>query len=343
MGSAPHESHPDGPLFHVTRRSGRSVRMFMLQKLLRPWRSKMLSIIPDTPAGSSRLTPPKGASKRCEISERRVDDIWIYDFTPKPSALAKLDAAGLTPDVSKANDGRKKRIYYFCGGGWQMPPTAQHYFLCAQIASRLPNATLSLISYPLAPNSPAPDSFPRLAALYTNLLAASRAADETVILAGDSAGGNIALCLPLAALAENPAAPVPAAILAISPSVDLRRGNPAIPAVERHDPLLTIPFINASARAWAGDWDAFDPRVSPLAADLSPLAARGVAVNGIAGTYDVLCPDAGLFRDKCQEAGVRGEWLEWERQMHCWVLTARYHFPEGKQGVDWIVDVLARV
>jgi acetyl esterase/lipase len=178
--------------------------------------------------------------------------------------------------------------------------------------------------------------------LYRKLMADGAAANEEIILVGDSAGGNIVLGLVATDLLAEPDAPCPKALLVISPSTDMRRGNKDIQAVEKHDPILRIPFIKNSAKTWCGEWDPSDTRVSPLLADLTPIARRGILVHGITGLYDILSPDGILFREKCKEVGIKGEWLEWDKQMHDFPLTFHYKLREGVEAVEWILDVLRR-
>ncbi|QIX01775.1 hypothetical protein AMS68_007292 [Peltaster fructicola] len=314
----------------VEYRSGRSVPMFLLQKFLRPIKSQLLKAGKTVEEESPEIKIPDRARKRCHVAQRRVDGILIYDFTPR------------APKPSEHSD-KQKRVLYLAGGGWQLPASSQHVFLCADLVEQMPNTTLSLISYPLAPNYPAAKSLPRLEEILLQLYEDAAQADETVALVGDSAGGNIVLALPLYMLSKDTNAPLPKAIMALSPSTDLRRQNPMMPAVGKHDPLLTIPFIKMTAEKWRGQLDAFDPRVSPLAADLQPLADRDVHVHGITGTYDVLCPDATSFRNRLAEAGVKGKWLEWDKQMHVWVLTERYGLREAREGLEWIAHILNEI
>ncbi|KAK5113422.1 hypothetical protein LTR85_010850 [Meristemomyces frigidus] len=321
------------PTIKVTKRTDRSLYMLVLQHLVKPFNARLIKPSKEFPAGSPRLEVPKKARKHCAVEERQVGYIFIYD----------LCASHATPQTQEVQEKRrKKRIYYFAGGGWQMPASPQHWTLCAEMAERIPDSTVSIVSYPLAPNSPAPVAIPHLMRLYHTLLKAAEDADETVIFAGDSAGGNIILCLTIAALLEDPDARCPAALLAISPSTDLRRHNPDIKVIEKHDPILRIPFINSTAAKWRDTWDPCDPRISPLYADVTPLARRGVQVHGVVGRYDILGPDAVLMREKCNQAGVRGEWLDWEKQMHCFPLTWAYKLPEGVAAKEWILDVLRR-
>lgn len=185
-------------------------------------------------------------------------------------------------------------------------------------------------------------------------MADAKEAGESVILAGDSSGGNVVLCLVLEALREDAESaesrqidqeqtPLhPGAIMSVCPSVDLTRKNPDIEKLREYDPLLTPEWIKQSARTWHADWDAMDARVSPINANVSLLAKRGIKVHGITAGYDLLCPDGILFRDRCAKEGVKGEWLHWEGQMHCFILFSAYGLREGRQGLEWMIDVLKK-
>ena len=197
---------------------------------------------------------------------------------------------------------------------------------------------------------------------------------EEVVLVGDSAGGNVVLCLGMwwAAQLCSPSTsnadadgdgdgegerearrgetetPVEKAargrltqILAISPATDLRNTNPAIHTTAPHDPTLTPALIESVARAYAGALPRSDPSISPICADFRALRDSGVRVHGVIGTNDVLGPDALVFRARCEREGIRGAWLVWEGQMHCFPLVAVYGVGrEGGVAVGWICDVL---
>lgn len=324
------------PSIQITRRQDKSLMMTIVHKLLKPFGGRLIKPPKDWPQGSQKLTPPSGAKKRANITERKVQDIYIYDITSHH--------APRTTGKGKGGSGRR-RIYYLPGGGWRMPPSGDHWCFVAELAKRLPDTTISMISYPLAPKSPAPESFPQLIGLFKSLLQASRDQNEHVVLGGDSSGGNLALALPLAALHEDgDAALLPHAIFAMSPSTDLRRTNPDIEKTEKLDPILRVPFIRMTAFDWCADWPREDFRVSPLLAKdelFLQLKARGVAINGVTGTWDILAPDAVLFRDRIAELEIKGQWLDWDRQMHVFPLAFKYKLRESKQGLDWVTKVLA--
>ncbi|GAB7360620.1 hypothetical protein MBLNU230_g0500t1 [Neophaeotheca triangularis] len=363
------KSHKNGPTplqqatssIKITHETRRSIYTFLLHKLLRPFGGKIAKPRTIMPEGSNKLDIPKKAYKHCTVEERRVEGIWVYDVRSQEQTQLQNDSSarrGRSPSprsgTSSSNEKphsprpppRTRRMYYYCGGGWQMSPSSEHWSFILALARRIPDLTISIISYPLAPNSPASSCFSQLYANYTTLLAQSAAANEHVILGGDSSGGNLALCLPLHALRSNSddpqLAPLPSVLFVMAPSTDLRRSNPAIPSIEPHDPILRQWFVDATARAWRGDWDAWDPRVSPLNSDLTALQKRAVKVHGLTGGYDILSPDAVLFREKCRNAGIEGEWLEWDKQMHCFPLAQAFKLPESVGGFEWVVKVLSR-
>lgn len=200
------------------------------------------------------------------------------------------------------------------------PPASQHWSFTQEIAQRT-DATVTIVSYPLAPNSPARDSIRALTVLYDTLLRQSHEAQEEIVFMGDSAGGNVAICLVTTILARDRAAPVPHSIFLISPCADMSNSNPQIHVADKKDPILTAGFTGGVAKAWTMGMDASDPSVSPVSADLGVLRERDIRLHGIMGTADVLYPDAKLLFDRAKAAGVSGRWLVWEGQMHCFPLA----------------------
>lgn len=221
-----------------------------------------------------------------------------------------------------------------------MPPSKEHWAFCAELAKQLPDTQVSVVSTPLGPLSPAPDAFPVLSKMYRRVLREASEAGQTVILAGDSSGGEQILCLAGNLIPEDSTAPAPAALVAICPSVDLRQSNLEQLEVQKHDPILRIESSRDHADKWRGSWTAVDSRINPLYIDWEPIARQGVKVHGVVGGHDILRPDAIKLRDKLAEAGVKGEWLDWDQQMHGYPLTFSYGLEEGKQSKNWIVDVI---
>ncbi|KAI0483911.1 hypothetical protein GGR56DRAFT_668520 [Xylariaceae sp. FL0804] len=74
------------------------------------------------------------------------------------------------------------------------------------------------------------------------------------------------------------------------------------------------------------------PLLSPNLADLSPLAESGIRFNGTVMTVDILAANALVFLNKYRDAGARGVWLVWGRQMQCFPLGAEFGRRERKEG-----------
>ncbi|KAF6837129.1 esterase [Colletotrichum plurivorum] len=346
------------PRLIVHERNERHILTRLVHMILKPFKPSLMKA-GKLPPGAERLMASKRTKKLCDVAEEQVDGVWVYNITKKP-----------TGNPIEKTDTNARRILYFAGGGWQMPPSKHHWAFCSELARRLPGKTrVTIVSCPLAPKSPVAVAFPQMERAYRSLLAESTRAGESVVVAGDSSGGNIALCLAAWALRfqeQKQGSKPPAAVFVLSPTTDLRHEMEAITRAERNDPIHTHQCIRETARAWCpehsagdeaddddddgghaprqlpGDWTFEDPRVSPIQADLSYLVRHGVSVHGLTGSYDVLEPEAVVFRDKCRDEGVAGEWLAWDGQMHGFPLTFRYGIRESKEAMDWIVGVLGK-
>lgn len=311
--------------------STRSFLTKILQPCLRPFRPHLVKPGKPQEAGSIKLFPPKTS---CPITERTVKDIRLYDYSP--------------PGFMRKEYNRPKHVLlYFAGGGFQSPPSKEHWKFCASLCSELwESYAISIVSYPLAPNSPASESLPALRELLAKVFSDAEKDRGSVTLMGDSAGGNVALSLAFSyakRLTEEGANPrVLKNVLVISPPTDLRNQNPAIDEADRHDPVLSKDLIESVAAAWAGDLPREKPELSPLLDDLSVIKRAEIKIHGVIGTYDVLAPDAMRFRDMCEKEEIPGDWIIWEGQMHCFPLAACYGLSEGKIGREWVIDVLKR-
>lgn len=315
----------------LTVHNSRSAVTTVVTGLMRPLRPRLVKFGKPLPEGSPRLHPPKMSG--CKISERLVAQVYVYDFFPTTATGPAADGVG------------QQSLFYFAGGGFQGPPSREHWKFCTKLAQRLWGSyKVSLVSYPLAPNNTADKSLPILRTWLDAVVEAAVAGKEQKItLAGDSSGGNIALSLGFwwAGKCQNPEGRTPTLnqLLVMSPATDLRNENQKIEEMDRHDPVLTKVVIEEVARTWVGNLSRSDPAVSPVLADFSALRRSGIKIHGVVGSYDVLAPDAVAFRELCAKQHITGEWLHWERQMHCFPLAG---LAEGKRAIDWMVDVLKR-
>ena len=321
-------------------RHDRSIRMAILQTLVKPFRPRLVSPpknkknqFGNTP-GSPKLTSHPSIHDDVSIKELQVSNVYIYEFSAKLPSNIKYRP--------------KHDFYYFAGGSFTMPPSKEHWKLCSELAKELPEYRIHIVSSPLAPLNRADTSLPILRELVDELINRADKKNRYLTLAGDSSGGNIAMSLGLhiadkatADQGGHPRSPLKNIFL-ISPPMDLQNDNPDIATANKFDPVMTQAHTSWVAQQWTSEaLPAPSPNVSPIRADLTSLRKLGVQVHGVVGTYDVLAPDAISFRRRLEEFGVSGQWLEWEKQMHCFPLAFVYGvLPEANQGKDWILEVL---
>lgn len=200
-------------------------------------------------------------------------------------------------------------LVYAHGGGWVNEIAPQHWQLAAQIAAEA-GTTVIVPIYPLVPFGTAA----KVNAGFVELATQARAEHGVLCLAGDSAGGQIALSTALSLHDQHGV--TAATTILISPALDLSISNPAVPAVLPSDPWLGLEGTRHLIDAWRADLPLHDPRVSPLAGDLTGLGPLSVYI----GTRDILWPDTRLLRDRARAAGVAVELQEEEGLVHVYPL-----------------------
>ena len=156
----------------------------------------------------------------------------------------------------RARPCRAGTVLYLHGGAYCVGSPRTHRALAAWLArdSGLP---VVVPDYRLAPEHPFPAALDDALAVYDAL-----AAQGPVLIAGDSAGGGLALAL--AVQVRDSGRPAPAGLALLSPWVDLRHAHqpPPVPG----EAMLTAAWMQACAAHYAGTATG-DPRVSPLLAD----------------------------------------------------------------------------
>jgi epsilon-lactone hydrolase len=187
-------------------------------------------------------------------------------------------------------------IIYCHGGGFCVGSADSRRKLGGHIAKLL-RASVVVIDYRLAPEHPFPAAIEDSVAVYRTLRA-ELAEGARIVIAGDSAGGNLAIAttLKLRELGE----PLPAAIIAFSPWLDMESTGETIVTNRETDHLVDCGTLETMAATYLAGAPPTDPLANPLKADLSGLPP--VYVN--AGTSEILLSDTTRFVEAAIAAGV---------------------------------------
>jgi epsilon-lactone hydrolase len=190
----------------------------------------------------------------------------------------------------------------------------------ARLASGL-GARVVMPDYPLTPEHTWRDSLEPIVALVQRLLAES---PDGVVLAGDSAGGGLALAVALTV--RDRGGPQPTHLLLVSPWVDLTTSTPETHDVTQDDPWLFIGKMAAYAEWWAGSPDDVGrPEVSPALGDLAGLPPALMFF----GTRDSLWPGGRLLVRRAEEAGWPLTYVEEPGLLHVYPLLP--FIPEARR------------
>lgn len=170
-------------------------------------------------------------------------------------------------------------ILYLHGGGYVIGSARTGANLAAPLSRRSGVPAVSL-EYRLAPEHPFP------AGVHDALAAYRELAGQPVVIAGDSAGGGLALATVIAARAEGLS--MPAGVVLFSPWTDVALTGPSIDARGDYDPLFSRPNMEETAELYLGGADPRNELASPVLADLTGLPPLLVQV----GSAEVLLDDS---------------------------------------------------
>jgi epsilon-lactone hydrolase len=192
---------------------------------------------------------------------------------------------GGVPVVLAAIDGLEPTgtLLHLHGGGFAVGSAQGSLGLATALARRTGLAVVS-VEYRLAPEYPFPAAADDALAAYEALVEKDGA--ERVVVSGESAGGNLAIGLLVAA--RDAGLPLPAAILTLSPMTDLTVSGASFAGKAAVDPNITAQAIRNRVEDYLRGTDPADPRVSPAFADLRGLPPLLVQV----GSHEVLLDDA---------------------------------------------------
>lgn len=228
--------------------------------------------------------------------------------------------------VSVPESASDRVVLYLHGGGYVIGSNNTHRELAGRVA-RAAQARVLVINYRLAPEHPFPAAVEDAADAY-RWLSREGVAPERIAVAGDSAGGGLALATLLALKQADD--PLPACAVCLSPWIDLEGTGASAQPGAVDDPMITADGLRETARQYANN-DIRNPLAAPLYGDYTGLPALLIQV----GTREILLDDARRAADKARAARVDVTLEEEEGLIHVWQMFGP-DMPEAAAAVSRI-------
>jgi len=292
-------------------------------------------ISPEAQTAIDRLFAEKKDKTRPLAMRRREWEAEAEgDVLPEGARFSTVIAGGIASewmDMPGIEPGPVMLLLH--GGGYNAGSPKTHRKLAAYLAAASKMRVL-VPDYRLAPEHPFPAGVKDALLAYGWLLSQGYAPND-IILAGDSAGGGLALSM-LLALREAQAA-MPRAAVLMAPWTDLTCSSPSYEEKRALDPIITKENLAEAGLWYAGRRDPRDPMASPMFADLSGLPPMLVHAGGA----ETMVDDSRIFVQRAKEAGVNVDYKEWEDLWHVFH-SATPQVPEAAQAMAEIGDFVAR-
>ena len=262
------------------------------------------------------------------IEEQRARQARTHRFIRLPAGVASqtVSVNGISAEWIHTPDAGAGVIVYLHGGAYALGSIDTYRGLVGRLAHSTKLRALA-INYRLAPEHPYPAALEDATTVYGWLIEQGVAPSQ-IIIAGDSAGGGLALATLLAL--RDGGEPLPAGAVCMSPWTDLALTGASVQSKASVDPILDSDSLRMYADYYAGGHELTNPLISPLYADLQGLPPLLIQV----GTDEILLDDAARYAENAQKAGVDVTQEIWEDMFHVFQMMA--FIPETKTALDRI-------
>ncbi|WP_253394590.1 alpha/beta hydrolase [Methylorubrum extorquens] len=250
-----------------------------------------------------------------DLAERRARvDALAADYALPPDVRVEpIDAHGVPAEWTSTPAANGERVILFLhGGGYVSGSLKSHRHMVAQAGREALARTLAL-GYRLAPEHPFPAALDDALTGYRFLLA-SGIAPARIALAGESAGGGLALATALSL--REAGLSLPGCLWLSSPWVDLALTGASMESKAAVDPLLSRTYLSELASLYLNGADALGPLVSPINADLAGLPPMLIQV----GSAETLLDDSIRLAAAAGAADVSVRLAIWPHMIHAWHL-----------------------
>ena len=211
----------------------------------------------------------------------------------------------LEPEVAAA----KRVILYAHGGSFINGSCKAARNFCASFAHECA-CKLFLPEYRRAPEYPFPAGLEDIFVTYRGILKKYAFSPASVVIAGDEAGANLAIAL--IHYLKQKKLPQPAALVLISPWLDISCSNEEIHTLQKSDKFL----LKEALQAAAGRYTTFDNVQNPLVSPLYGSFTNFPPVFIQCGSQEILSADAKALAQKIEAVGGQAQLDIWPEMWH---------------------------
>ncbi len=261
--------------------------------------------------GRKLPTTPEKSAKQVKLPNYIYEKYGSYFRTIEGATVVRLD-----PESYR----HPNELIYLHGGGYTQPINHMHWGIVDRLMVTTRSRAL-VPQYLLAPEHTAAEVYPLLDKVYDLAQQRVQQRKGKIVIAGDSAGGGLALAYAMNR--RDRKLSLPDQLILFSPWLDVTLQNPEIKTIK--DPMLKQEELTKAGRDWAGEWDVKDPRISPLFGSSQDLPLTLI----YQGKQDILYPDVRVFSETAQQEGAPIKLMVAPTGFH--VYMALPYLPESRQ------------
>jgi monoterpene epsilon-lactone hydrolase len=257
------------------------------------------------------LGPKFSVNRTVEEHRKALESVSKLTLLPFGTKTELVSIDGITAEwVSAGNAMEDKIILYLHGGAYTFGSINTHRDIAARL-SKYSGFRVLVIDYRLAPEYPYPAAIEDSTNAFRWLIKGGISPSD-IAIAGDSAGGNLAVVTMLS-LRDN-GDPLPGSAVCFSPWTDLEGNGESYASNIDIDPMIKPEWLKHMASFYACDNDLKNPLISPIYANLKGLPPMLIQV----GSNEVLLSDSERLTTVALDAGVDVKLDLWKNMWHVW-------------------------
>lgn len=278
-----------------------------------------------------------GLVENPDLEKHRQSQDYIGSIlgNSKEVTYTEVDMDGVRGEWVRVNRAHMRRyvILYCHGGGYSTGSCLYGRTLTSKLAAAASIDVLGF-DYRLAPEHPYPAALEDALKAWDYLMLLGYGARD-VILAGDSAGGNLALVLALKLKAEGRF--LPRGLVLMSPWTDLTASGRSYRTKAEVDPVLDAEYIDRMTKAYIPEGENLEnPLISPLFGDFEGFPPVYIQV----GENEILLSDSVELHKKLQKAGVPAKLDRFKGMWHVFQMSPfRTAADAMEKSAEFICDI----